>query len=367
MSFAKIVHVIAYYPPSLGGMEKVAEYLARQQARDGKPVEVVTSNVGYTPTYADDPLRGYSVSRLAGKKIANLPIIPGVLFRLLAQPKHSIFHCHVAQAFLPEIAWLAARLRRSKFIVHFHVDAAPSGAFGFIFSFYKKTLFPLMLRGADAVVVFSQSHKSHVIAKYHLTPERVHIVPNGVASEFFSDVPRHLHTPARLLFVGRLEAQKNVSMLLESLAHTASEVETNIVGSGDQRSGLVETAKRLDLDGVTFAGRKDKEELLDLYRWADMFVLTSDREGMPLVLLEAMAMGLPIVATDVEGTRDVVVDGVTGTLVPLGDARAFGKAIDALAGQPEQFRALSRAARAMAEEYDWQKVATKIGQVYDQA
>ena len=360
----KIIHVSAYYPPSLGGLEKVVEHLALEQARTGSTVEVVTSNIGYSDRYNDTQLDNYKVSRLGAKKIANLPIIPGLLFRLLSQPHKSLFHCHIAQAFIPEIAFIAARLRQSKFIIHFHVDAAPSGAFGFIFALYKKLIFPLTMRSANAVIVFSENHASLVIDKYHVAKERIHIVPNGVAPEFFYDQSRQIHTPARLLFVGRLEAQKNVSMFIESLSHVESQTITTLVGSGDKRQDLTTQATRLNIKDLHFVGRKNGEELLALYRNADIFVLTSDREGMPLVLLEAMAMGLPIVATNVDGTRDVVGQSETGILVPLGDEKAFAAALDKLINDPNSYSAMSKAARKAADDYSWEKVAIKVRGVY---
>ncbi len=363
----KIIHVSAYYPPSLGGLEKVVEYLAVEQARTGHSVEVVTSNVGYDATYSDKKVNGYKVSRLAGAKIANVPIIPGLLFRLLAQPVASVLHCHVAQAFVPEIALIAARLRRSKFIIHFHVDAAASGPFGFLFSLYKKLLFPLTLRRANAIIVFSDAHASLVMNKYGVAKKNVHVVPNGVAPEFFYDSPRTIHEPARLLFVGRLEAQKNVGMLIDSLSHVTSGVTATLVGSGDKQAELSAKVKTSQFTNVHFVGRKNGPELLSLYKNADIFVLTSDREGMPLVLLEAMAMGLPIVATNVEGTRDVVKQSKTGLLVGLNDAHAFAKAVDTLVHDPDTYQSMSRSARSLADEYSWGKVAIQVGGVYDTA
>lgn len=360
----KIIHVSAYYPPSLGGLEKVVEHLAVEQARTGSSVEVVTSNVGYKNEYEDVKIKGFTVSRLFGKKIANLPIIPALLFRLLLQPGRSLFHCHVAQAFIPEITLLAARLRQSKFIIHFHVDAAPSGPFGFLFALYKRLLFPVTLRNADAIIVFSENHASLVRNKYGITKEQIHIVPNGVAPEFFYDQPRQLHTPTCLLFVGRLEAQKNVGMLVASLAHVESEVSATLVGNGDKQPELSAQVKKLNLTNVNFAGRKNGNELLAVYRNADIFVLTSDREGMPLVLLEAMAMGLPIVATDVEGTQDVVKQSETGILVPLGDTKAFASALDTLIKNPERYQTMSKTTRRAADEYSWEKVAVKVRGVY---
>jgi glycosyltransferase involved in cell wall biosynthesis len=96
-------------------------------------------------------------------------------------------------------------------------------------------------------------------------------------------------------------------------------------------------------------------------------VLPSEREGMPLVLLEALAMGLPIVATDVPGNRDLVSDGQNGLLVPLGDAAALRQALLSVTTDPERYRRMSETSRRLAERYSWQAVSAEFEQIYAQA
>ena len=117
---------------------------------------------------------------------------------------------------------------------------------------------------------------------------------------------------------------------------------------------------------MQFHGRVDGADLRELYRNADVFVLPSEREGMPLVLLEALAMGLPIVATDVPGNRELVSSGQNGLLVPLGDAAALRQALLSITTDPERYRRMSETSRRLADRYSWWAVSAEFEQIYTQ-
>jgi glycosyltransferase involved in cell wall biosynthesis len=195
-------------------------------------------------------------------------------------------------------------------------------------------------------------------------PSKMRVVPNGVDASFLHP-PRRLPTGRRprLLFVGRLSVQKNLAQLLDALEGISERFDTVLVGNGELEAELRARVGRLGLANVTFAGRADGEALMSHYAEADVFVLPSEREGMPLVLLEAMAMALPTVATDIPGTRDVV-GGLLGTLVPLGDAAAFRSALVDLSSDPAAYARMSAAARAQADAYTWERVADQFELLY---
>src|SRR6185436_2062177 len=115
-----------------------------------------------------------------------------------------------------------------------------------------------------------------------------------------------------LLYVGRLSPQKNVARLLDAVARTRRPLRLTVVGDGEQRTMLERRARDLGLTDVVFAGPRLGTDLRDAYAAADAFVLPSDREGMPLVALEAMAASLPIIATDVPGNTELL--GAVGLL-----------------------------------------------------
>lgn len=156
-----------------------------------------------------------------------------------------------------------------------------------------------------------------------------------------------------VLFAGRLAEQKRVDDLLKALdlvQHVQPDVRTLIAGDGPLRDRLEETATAYRLDErVRFLGHR--EDVPRLLAAADMLVLPSSYEGLPNVVLEAMRFRKPVVATAAPGTTEIVVDGETGCLVPIGDQRQLARSIRDLARDPEHARRLGEAGRARVESH----------------
>jgi len=154
------------------------------------------------------------------------------------------------------------------------------------------------------------------------------------------------------LAVGRLFPQKNYPMLLRSFdaaRRQASGLRLVIAGEGPERAALEALIRELDLGGrATLLGLRD--DVPDLLRAADIFLMASQYEGLGCAAVEALASSKPVVATRVEGLRDVVLHDQTGYLVDSGDADAFAAAIVQLAGQPELRQRFGRRGREDAEE-----------------
>jgi glycosyltransferase involved in cell wall biosynthesis len=167
--------------------------------------------------------------------------------------------------------------------------------------------------------------------------------------------------------VGRLSAQKNLRLLFRALDGVSESFETILVGAGELEADLKEMARKLRLRNVCFRGRADVAELRELYRNADVFVLPSEREGLPLVLLEAMAMGLPVVATEVPGIREVVIHGQNGLLVPPGDPSALRQALFSVTADLYSYRSMSETSRRLAGKYSWSAISAEFDRVYARA
>jgi glycosyltransferase involved in cell wall biosynthesis len=358
----RIIHVAAHYPPHLGGLEKVVQSLARYRDRRGLPVEVLTSR-GQRQE-ASQPSAPPFVTHLRSVELAHTTIMPALPWKLLNAGADALVHLHISQAYGPEAVYLAHLVRHLPYVAHLHIDAGPSGAAGFLLDAYKPLVLGRVLRNAESVVVFTHEQRRTVQAKYDIERDRLTVVPNGVEAPFFLSAPRRLHSPPRLLFVGRLAVQKNVAMLLHSLEGISERFDTTLVGDGNLKVELREMARTLQLRNVHFHGRADGDELLDLYRQADIFVLPSEREGMPLALLEAMAMALPTVATDIAGTRDVIADQETGILVPLHDSGAMREALVQLSTNETRYSQMSLEARSRAEQYSWDAVGDEFERLY---
>ncbi|HJQ08689.1 MAG TPA: glycosyltransferase family 4 protein [Candidatus Saccharimonadales bacterium] len=360
-----LTHLVGYYPPHLGGMEVVTDEVTRELARQGYRVRVLTSGIGSNGAPSKDFVPGLRIERLKAIEAAHTPIMWSLPLKLLRLPRHGIVHVHVAQALLPELAMLAAKVKDASYVAHFHLDVGPSGPLGKVFLLYKRVLLGPVLRRADAVIVFSEEQAALVRRKHRVAKDNIVIVPNGVSESFFYRRKRSVPVERlELLFVGRLAAQKRVERLLKAMAQVTTPVHLTIVGDGEERIWLEELAKKLGLTNVTFAGKQYGDDLRVYLRKADMFVLPSDREGMPLVVLEAMAAGLPIMGSNVLGIRELV-SGV-GILVDKPSPRSFARAINDAWKRRDQLPVLSKQSLTTAEAYSWKRLVGQLDQVYQE-
>jgi glycosyltransferase involved in cell wall biosynthesis len=358
-----IVHVVSRYPPGLGGVEKVTQYLARSQYGSGMRVRVLTSDDGRDELHQED--EPFPVSRLRSVNIMHTPVIPGLVPQLFRLDRESIIHLHVPRAYTAELVWLYTRLTRHRYLAHFHGVPCPSGR-GLLLRAYNPLILGPVLRAARYVVVFTDEQRSIVASLFGVDPKRIAVIPNGIDETFLFAGHRYLHSKPRLLFVGRLSAQKNLLLLLRALEGVSDQFETTLVGTGELEGDLKAAVLDMRLQNVRFHGLAQGEELLDLYRNADVFVLPSRMEGMPLVLLEALAMALPIVATDIPGNRDLVLHGQNGTLVPSDNPAALRAALVDITADPDEYRRMSEASRRLADRYTWETIGAEFERLYTQ-
>lgn len=362
MTDVPIVHVVPYYPPHLGGMEKVASSIAEELAK-ATPVVVLTTNCTAKELPGVERSGRLTVRRLRAFEVANLPVAPSLFWRCLAISPRSIVHVHVAQALIPEMVCIARRLRGGKFIAHFHLDVAPSGRFGRIFAWYKSTVLGRTLRSASKVIALSADQARFLEQTYQVKADQIAVIPNGIGSEFSPgpESDSQHDRPLRVLYVGRLSQQKALPRLVHALAAMTQPAEALLIGDGEERPVIEDLVQRYGLDNVQLPGRRHGDELVATYRWADVFVLPSDREGMPLVALEAMACGLPVIATDVVGNRELL-DGI-GLLVQP-DAAALAAALDQVAENDILRSELSKQSLVAAENYTVERLVARLNRLY---
>lgn len=175
---------------------------------------------------------------------------------------------------------------------------------------------------------------------------RVELIPNGVDTALFRPAATPpVNEPRRILYVGRLSAEKNLTAIVTATSHVREPVRTVMVGSGPLRKELEAHATELGV-AVEFPGVVDQRHLPDVYGAADVFVLASFTEGHPKVLLEAMACGVPCVASDCAGNRSLVTDGRTGLLFDPRDAKHLADCLERMIRDPALARRLADTARA---------------------
>jgi glycosyltransferase involved in cell wall biosynthesis len=210
----------------------------------------------------------------------------------------------------------------------------------------------LTARRADLVLAPSAATAAEIRRDYGAA--EVGVVPNvtGGLPVGLSGEPEG--EPGYLLFVGRLRIRKGVEVLLEALRELRKRVPgavLRIAGNGEHRDRLERRTAELELgSAVAFLGTCDAARVRTLLRGAAALVVPSTYEGMPLVVLEAMEAGVPVVASRVSGIPEVVVDGETGWLVPPEDPEALARALEEVLTEPEEARRRGAAGRARIEE-----------------
>jgi len=223
-------------------------------------------------------------------------------------------------------------------------------------------------QSSHAIVVNSRDVEAYIVKHYEAPPDRIEVIHNGVDTERFHPnrgVPPE--GPPLVVNIGRMVQQKNQDLFLDAAAElhrSMPEVRFMIVGDGPLRAHLEQRAAGLGLSSVlSFPGeRRDTDEIL---RRASLFWLTSRWEGMPNVVLEAMASGVPVIATDVGGTRELIDDGVEGHIVAPGDRTAIVERARALLQDTSRREDAAGAARRRAETFSPDEMARRFEDLYD--
>ncbi len=178
--------------------------------------------------------------------------------------------------------------------------------------------------------------------------DKLHVIHCGIEPERYETAP---HRGQVLLFVGRLAAVKGVPILLDAVARLAPRypgLRLALIGDGPDRAALEERARPLG-EQVVFLGYQSQDAVAEALSQTDVFVLPSFAEGVPVVLMEAMAAGVPVIATQIAGIPELVSHWESGVLVPPGDVHALTEAIEQMLGSADQRRVMGAVGRATVE------------------
>ena len=344
-----------------GGAEMMVLHLARELSRAGHPVRVVSLHGDETDVAGLMRRAGIDVVALNKAKGPD----PRTVLRLRAQMRD--FSPDVVHTHLPVLEYVlpAARLygRRVGIIHTVHNLAREETRHRVL-----RAVNRLAFSHGVVPVALNEEVRSSICREYALPPSAVPVVGNGIDLDAFRAPARRVvdGAGARLLCVARLAPAKNHALLLQTVARlveSGRDVSLTLVGDGPLRGRLEERARELGISGrVRFAGRRTDTPAF--YRDADVFVLLSDYEGMPMSIIEAMASGLPVVATRAGGVAELVADGVNGALVEA-DADAAAEAIAAVCDDPALYARLSAGAVRTASRHSAAAMMEKYVDLYD--
>jgi len=222
---------------------------------------------------------------------------------------------------------------------------------------------------ADRVIVNAEEIREALLRRSWIDPQKVAVVHNGVDLDRFTDLAGgatfrdELGVPADaplVLNVGALTPQKDHATLVAAAAQLDADVHVAVVGEGFLREDIAARVAQAGL-GDRFHLPGFRADRRPAQAAADLFVLSSYNEGMPWVLIEALAAGLPVVATDISGTRACVVDGVNGRIVPSRDPEALAAACaDLLADRPRREAMAAASRRLAADRFDETRMIDEI-------
>ncbi len=360
------------FPPDLGGISTYVHNLSKKLIERGHTVTVITRGT-YRKTY-QEKIDGISVHRV--RFIPSYPspfklhgLFVNKSFKLL-EPDFDVVHVH--GTLVPVIHTSLPVIFTSHGTSNKDIDNMPMKSFHFyVVSLMRRQLFnaeKTIVGSADVITSVSHSCAKE-LKKDHVVNKKITVVNNGVDSNFFIPIENN-KKENYILYTGRLETRKGLIDFIESAKYVCRkyvDIKFILTGKGTIKNYL---ERRIDSFGLKknfcFTGFVDRSMLLEYYQNAAIYVLPSYYEGLPTTLLEAMSCGIPSIATNVEGSSEVIIDGETGLLVPPKDPEKLAEAIIMLLENKVLRNRLKMNARKyIVATHDWEIITDRIEKVYE--
>jgi glycosyltransferase involved in cell wall biosynthesis len=364
----KILVLCHEFPPLGGGGGRVARDIAIGLARRGHEIRVLTDHLNGLPP--DETIEGVRVERIpAGRRAAyraeftemaryDLAAFQSGL-RIIRGWKPDVIHAHFAVP-AGAAAFALSKLTRVPYLLTAHLGDVP-GAVPDKTDRWFKLIYPLtpqIWRGAARVVAVSQYTRGLALKHYDVPIEVIH---NGVERNSLPEWQPASDGVPRIIFAGRFVAHKNPTDLVEALARLAHLPWTCVMaGDGEQLETVRGLAGRYGLETrIHLAGWVTPEQVLEHLAASDILVLPSRSEGLSVVGVQALAMGLALVLSEAGGNPELVRPAENGFLFPAGDVSALAAALERLLAAPEQIGAFQAKSREMAAEFDLEKIVAQ--------
>lgn len=368
----KIALVTPYDFPFPGGVTEHVLQLDREFRRRGYDTRIIAASSNDDETLQDHVIKvsgAISTFPFSGSNV-RVSISPQLYQRvkkILEREKFDLVHAHepAALPLCPIVLHHSNTINVATFHAYRETNLVYAMARPFLQPLYKKL---------DGRIFVSRVVRDFTLA---LFPGEFRIVPNGIDLERFASPhikPLERFNDGRLniLYVGRLDKRKGFRHLMRAFPHIKQQIPNArliVVGAFDEqeKASFVRYARQLNLKGVHFVGYVSREELPRYYRSAHLFCAPSTGfESFGIVLLEAMAAGVPIVASEIDGYRQVLTNQREGKFVPPCDPDAIARACTSLLQDESARQRMGKAGRITAARYDWGLVADQVLEYYDE-
>lgn len=347
-----------FLPKWFGGTEVATYHLAGHLAKRGHEVYVITPLDEGLPEESYE--NGFHIHRLP-KIATSFPggiIFWGDIVRAIQRIGPDIVHAQSLNSGIP--ALFSNKLLKIPYVVY------GRGLDVYHPEWYVKLTAKAVLKNAGVAIALTEDMKKVMQAMYS---RDVAVVPNGI--DLVEDSARQREAEShgkRALFVGRLSSVKGIQYLLGAMSIVHREIpeaKLTLVGDGEERERLEHLTDYLGIrECIEFVGAVPHERVQDYMHHADVLVLPSLSEGFPVTILEAMANGLPVVATCVGGVPEIIENNVNGYLVETENQKEVAEALLKLLRDEQLRKRISGNNRGKAERYRWDKVAATLEEIY---
>jgi glycosyltransferase involved in cell wall biosynthesis len=373
----KIAQVVCAFPPYKGGIGNAVHHFSRELAGRGHEITVFTPRYSNQPAQPQHEQYDFEVVRLKPLASRGLAaILPQLLRRLKG---FDIIHLHYPFYGSAGLVALVRLLRPStKVALYYHMDTRAGGLKGAVFRLYRFLILPILLHIAGEITCssFDFIMNSDAGRYFKRHPDKFDEVPYGVDTELFVPGPDPRQGKARVVqFVGALIKQgyfKGVENLISAHKLVTRELDgcmLRIIGSGDKEESYRELTARLGIsENVEFINDADDSRLIECYQSCDLVVLPSldTSEAFGIVLLEGMACGKPVIASDLPGVRSVFENDQQGLLAEPGNIEDLADKIITLLSDREMARRLGGAGRERVEaSYTWTRAGESLEVIYE--
>jgi glycosyltransferase involved in cell wall biosynthesis len=373
----RIAQVSATFPPYLAGTGNVCHNYSIELAKLGHDVNVYTSeyNASKYPANNNQAITVNYFKPLI--KIGNAPLMPQLLFI----KKCDLIHLHYPFFFGGEMISLLSKLRGYPFIITYHNDVILNNSLDNLMYYYDLTVSSHVINTSRKIIISTLDYsKNSKLAKiFQDNRDKLLEIPIGTDINRFNPniqfaeikLKWNLTDEKIILFVGALDKShwfKGVEYLLRGFDKIVNDnYRLIIVGEGSLKEHYVDIAKKLGISKyVIFAGRVSDDELPEYYSMSDLVVLPSiSVESFGLVLIEAMAAGKPVIASDLPGVRTVVSDGINGFLAKPKDVDELASKMQYLLEDEVTCKGFGVKGRKIVEKkFSWEVIGRKLEKVY---